>query len=41
MNGYLIDNGIFFASIYEGHTQHKASRKWLDDVKPVGSDFLI
>ena len=36
MNGYLIDNDIFFASIYEGHTQHKASRKWLDDVKPSG-----
>lgn len=33
---YLIDNDVFFASIYTGHANHIASRKWLDQAKPQG-----
>jgi hypothetical protein len=33
---YLIDNDVFFASIYTGHANHRTSRGWMDQAKPQG-----
>jgi len=34
--GHLIDNDLFFASIYGGHAHHQLARGWLDQAKPAG-----
>jgi predicted nucleic acid-binding protein len=36
MAAFLIDNDVFFASLYTGHANHKISREWLDQAKPQG-----
>ena len=33
---YLLDNDVFFASIYGGHVKHRRARQWLDEAKPQG-----
>jgi hypothetical protein len=33
---YLVDNDVFFAAIYTGHTGHAIARRGLDAAKPEG-----
>jgi predicted nucleic acid-binding protein len=36
MKGFLVDNDLFFAALYEGHQNHHASRDCIDYCKTCG-----